>query len=157
VTELASPWRARLAVGLVRRYEARDLTKLSDRELNKLYRRLDRIVGDEAEPFEPEEVAELYPLLSSGPVEHLHFCVSAELGRRLLRRNTPRWVRRPSELRRRLIGLPPLTQARRPRGRARRLVVRVTRRRRLAGDRPRPSADDDPDPVAPRRREAVEA
>jgi hypothetical protein len=78
VTELPSPWRARLVVGLVARYEECDLAKLHYAELDRLSRRLDRLIGDEAEPFEPEEFAGL-PLQSTARVECLRDRVSHEM------------------------------------------------------------------------------
>jgi hypothetical protein len=152
VPELASPWRARLALGLVERYGQRDLTKLSDDEFAKLRRRLHRIIAEEAEPFATEEL-ELLPLRSTARVENLLGEVRGERARRSGvvvtiggQRFVRAWWREPSAAKALLetgrlppLRLPPLRSLPRP-GRARRLVVRVARRQRLALSR----KDDEP-------------
>jgi hypothetical protein len=174
-TELTSPWRARLAAGLVERYGDRDLTELHYAELDRLSGRLHRIVGDDAEPFEPEELAQL-PLQSTGRVECLHDRVCREMclrngffvtigGRTFVRA----WWRRPEDARHFLREL----EARRRRSlhevRPSRLAPRSARllrrergrdprprpRPRSDGgvrDRPRPSAGGDDDDADPARR-----
>jgi hypothetical protein len=158
-------------VALIERYGDIDLTKLHYAELDRLRDRLDRLVGEDAEPFEPEELA-LLPFQSTVRVEYLRDRVGHELalrdgmfvtigGRSYLRV----WWQRPEDARRflsereerRQRSLNAMRPSRgaavpsiRPRtGRARRRVVHVrSRSRRRSGSRgdPSRSSDDEPDP-----------